>query len=109
MKKNLFWWISISIVLCGIFSAHEFDGRYGRSINGDGKAYAWEIADFAIRKWYGKDRGDKLPPGNLYSPDNVTLGMKIWNLQTKSLTQFGKTLLSNEVNGIELSPGFRNL
>jgi hypothetical protein len=39
MKKNLFWWISISIVLCGIFSAHEFDGRYGRSINGDGKAY----------------------------------------------------------------------
>jgi hypothetical protein len=39
MKKNLFWWISISIVLCGIFSSHEFDGRYGRSINGDGKAY----------------------------------------------------------------------
>ncbi len=39
MKKNLFWWISITIVLCGIFSAHEFDGRYGRSINGDGKAY----------------------------------------------------------------------
>ena len=39
MKKNLFWWVSITIVLCGIFSAHEFDGRYGRSINGDGKAY----------------------------------------------------------------------
>jgi hypothetical protein len=39
MKKNLFWWVSITIVLFGIFSAHEFDGRYGRSINGDGKAY----------------------------------------------------------------------
>lgn len=39
MKKNIFWSVGIVIVLCGIFSAHEFDGRYGRSINGDGKAY----------------------------------------------------------------------
>lgn len=84
-------------------------GNSNWDYNGDGKAYAWEIADFAIRRWYGKKRGEKLPSGNLYSPDNVTLGMKIWNLQTKSLTPFGKKLLSNEVNGIELSPGFRNL
>jgi hypothetical protein len=84
-------------------------GNPGWDYTGDGQAYAWEITDYAIRRWYGTERGQKLPSGNLYSPDNVTIGMKIWNLQTKSLTPFGKTLLSNEINGIEMSPGFRNL
>lgn len=39
MKKNLFWILSIGIVIYSLFSVHKFDSRYGRSINGDGKAY----------------------------------------------------------------------
>lgn len=39
VKKYAFWIISISIILIGMFSVRDFDSRYGRSINGDGKAY----------------------------------------------------------------------
>jgi hypothetical protein len=37
--KNTFWFLSISILLIGMFSVRDLDSRYGRSINGDGKAY----------------------------------------------------------------------
>ncbi len=39
IKKSLFWIIGISFVLVGMFTVRDLDGRYGRSINGDAKAY----------------------------------------------------------------------
>jgi len=39
IKQSLFWIIAISCVLIGMFSVRDLDGRYGRSINGDAKAY----------------------------------------------------------------------
>ena len=48
IKKSLFWIIGISLVLVGMFSVRDFDGRYGRSINGDAKGnfYTTETIDF---------------------------------------------------------------
>ena len=51
--------------------------------NGDGRAYAWEITDYAIRHWYGTDRGERLPAGNVWSADGETIGMKIWDLKNR--------------------------
>lgn len=55
----------------------------GWDYNGDGMAYAWEITDFAIRKWYGTERGERLPAGNVWSADGETIGMKIWDLKNR--------------------------
>lgn len=53
----------------------------GWDYNGDGRAYAWEITDYAIRRWYQTKRGERLPPGNSWSADGETIGMKIWDLR----------------------------
>lgn len=69
MTKNLFWFLSISIVLTCLFSSRDFDSRYGRSINGDGKAYyaylpalfiyndpSYAFVDSMEMKYYPEDR-----------------------------------------------------
>lgn len=38
-SKNIFWFTIISILLIGMFSVRDFNSRYDRVINGDGKAY----------------------------------------------------------------------
>lgn len=60
----------------------------GWDYNGDGIAYAWEITDFAIRRWYfgGKSeekRGVRLPPGNSWDSNGETIGMKYWDLKNR--------------------------
>lgn len=61
----------------------NLSGNAGWDYNGDGLAYAWEITDFAIRGWYGTDRGERLPAGNVWSSDGETIGMKIWDLKNR--------------------------
>lgn len=69
IKKSLFWIIGISFVLVGMFSVRDFDGRYGRSINGDAKAYyaylpalfiyndpSYSFIDTVEKKYYPEDR-----------------------------------------------------
>jgi len=69
MTKNIFWFLSISIVLTCMFASREFDSRYGRSINGDGKAYyaylpalfiyqdpSYAFVDSMELKYYPEDR-----------------------------------------------------
>lgn len=69
IKKSLFWILGISFVLVGMFSVRDFDGRYGRSINGDAKAYyaylpalfiyndpSYSFIDTVEKKYYPEDR-----------------------------------------------------
>jgi len=68
IKKSLFWIIGISFVLIGMFSVRDLDGRYGRSINGDAKAYyaylpalfiyndpSYSFIDTVEKKYYPED------------------------------------------------------
>lgn len=69
-----------------IYAQDRLRGNPQWDYNGDGVAYAWEITDYAIRHWYfsGKSsdkRGVRLPPGNSWSADGETIGMKIWDLK----------------------------
>ncbi len=69
IKQSLFWIIAISCVLIGMFSVRELDGRYGRSINGDAKAYyaylpalfiyndpSYSFIDSVEQRYYPEDR-----------------------------------------------------
>lgn len=69
MTKNLFWFLSISVVLTCMFMSGDFNSRYGRSINGDGKAYyaylpalfiyqdpSYAFVDSMEMKYYPEDR-----------------------------------------------------
>jgi len=63
-------------------------GNPGWDYNGDNVAYAWEIADFALRRWYfggdaNEKRGVALPPGNSWRTDGQTIGMQIWDLKNR--------------------------
>lgn len=73
-----------------IYRSDKLRGNRQWDYNGDGVAYAWEIADYAIRHWYfsGKSdekRGVRLPDGNSWSADGETIGMKIWDLRNNRL------------------------
>lgn len=67
--KKVFWFISISIVIIGMFSVRDFNSRYNRVINGDGKAYyaylpalfiyqdpSFSFIDDVEAKYYPEDR-----------------------------------------------------